>query len=308
MMSVNANRTLKKSFSTSSVSSMRISVSPPRKLPPNPVEKLADRIDELWKVIADRDDTIQTLTKRVTKLEQQNEINKSTEFVKDRVIDELRAEVDRQQMYTRRYSVNIAGIEKRRGEKPEDLKREVVSIVNEVDSDVNESDIDKLHRDGPVNGTQQDVIVRFKTHSAKESFYKKRKTLDRRGVKIRPSLSKQRKSLLNEANDVINTYRYKESADHPMYNPPEFVYANVHGDILMKMSIPTKKGLFIKINSIEQMSLAICEAQFVEGSLKRYEEKFFNRYNDTEFMPNNDGFLANVDFDDTDSGSSISLR
>ncbi len=302
VMNVSCNRSLKKSLSTSSISSMRISVSPPKD-PANPLEKVNERIEDLFQIISDRDETIRSLLKRVINLEQQNEIVKSKEFVKDRVIDELRAEIDRQQMYTRRYSVNIAGIEKKKGENHGDLKREVVDIINAVDSGVSESDIDKFHRDGPQNGSEQDIIVRFKTHSAKERFYMKRKTLNRRGVKIRPSLSKQRKQLLNQANDILETYQYKDS-ENPMYNPPEFVYANMHGDILVKMAIKSKKGLFIKIKSIEQMSLAIAEAQFVkDSSMKKYEDKYFKKYDDSY----DDDFLGNIS-DDSDSCANFSLR
>ena len=80
-----------------------------------------------------------------------------------------------------------------------------------------------------------------------------------------------------------------------MYNPPEFVYANVHGEILMKMAIKTRKGLFIKIKSIDQMSRAIAEAQFVKGSsMEKFEEKYFDEYDDS--------------YDNSDSCSSVSLR
>ena len=46
-------------------------------------------------------------------------------------------------------------------------------------------------------------------------------------------------------------------ADSNMENPPDFVYADVHGNLKLKMSKKTKKGFFFNFNSIEQLRFLI---------------------------------------------------
>ena len=135
------------------------------------------------------------------------------------------------QQYTRRYSVNVVGIDKKRGESHQDLKKEIEKLVNGVDSPTSMMDVDKFHRNGPARGKEQDVIIRFKSHSAKESFYRNRKSLDDElGIKIKPSLSPNSQNLLRQAQDCL-----KEFTDlSGMSNPPEFVFANIHGEFLVK--------------------------------------------------------------------------
>ncbi len=111
-------------------------------------------------------------------------------------------------------------------------------------------DVDKLHRNGRIHdGYKQEIIVRLKTHSAKESVYRARKkTSD--NVRIRPSLPKANKTLLHEAREVIEDYRYKEYSN----NPPEAVFANIHGDIQVKFAKESSKGMFVTIKSLEHLS------------------------------------------------------
>ena len=99
-----------------------------------------------------------------------------------------------------------------------------------MDSSTTPDDIDKMHRNGPPNGANQDIIVRFKTHSAKEAFYKARKSLPAllSYVKIRPSLSNDQQKLLKDARELLKEYSEGEFFGD---NPPEFVFADVHGNI-----------------------------------------------------------------------------
>jgi hypothetical protein len=112
--------------------------------------------------------------------------------------------------------------------------------------------VDKFHRNGPIDGKNQEIIVRFKSHAAKEIFYKERKNIDTR-IKIRPSLAPGRKRLLNESVNFVNDV-YSNSN---MENPPDFVYADVHGNLKLKMTKKTKKGLFFNFNSLEQLRFLI---------------------------------------------------
>ena len=221
----------------------------------------------LYKMIVQRDEQLDSLCeaqddmlKRIAKLEQKVDYQQSLISVKDCVVKALEGELHRLQQYTRRYSVNIVGIPKPRGEKLVDLQKKVEDIITSTDSGISPADIDKLHRNGRAKGEEQDTIVRFKTHAAKEAFYKKRKSIQEthRNILIRPSLSPAQKSLLDDARDFLKTSKFE---DTKCTNPPEFVFANVHGNIQVKMKNETRQGLFFTIRSVQHLTEVIERAQ-----------------------------------------------
>ena len=141
--------------------------------------------------------------------------------VRDHIVEGLKGEIQRLQQYTGRYYVAVSGIEKKREEKPEELREIVLKLVSEVKSNTGEHDIDKFQRNGRVHDDKkQDIIIRFKSHAAKEAFYKARKSLPptRNNTKIRPSLSPNQKTLLHEAQSVIEEFHLA----HEQINPPWF--------------------------------------------------------------------------------------
>ena len=187
---------------------------------------------------------------------------RSLVFVQSKVSDALRNEVNRLQQFTRRPCISISGIDKTRGESKDDLQKSIQGILDEVDCDVTLHDVDKFHRDGPTyDGFKQDIIVRFKSHAAKESVYRARKSTTGR-VRIRPSLTKSNKILLDEARNVLKNYNVDNSN---MKNPPVAVFPNIHGEIQVKFTEDTKKGMFIGFNSIEQLAhiLSCAESESV---------------------------------------------
>ena len=105
------------------------------------LEKQDDLITQLQNEVSHNSRTIQTLEKKVAKLEGEIIINKSLDFVKERVTEELKAQLVDLQQYTRRYSVVIAGdrtgIEER---------TTVEAILKEAASSTKMEDVDKLHR------------------------------------------------------------------------------------------------------------------------------------------------------------------
>ena len=214
----------------------------------------------LYDMIIERDGRMDKLHGKVNMIE-------SLLHIKDCVIEGLKNEIQRLQQYTRRYSVNISGIPKPRNEEEGDLQKIVEELITEVNSTTTVADIDKLHRNGRVHGDKQDVIVRFKSHSAKEAFYKARKQLDRnRRIKIQPSLSLAQKELLDDARD------YLASMDNVFLdNPPEFVFANVHGDIQVKMKEKCKDGLFVTFNHIDHLTRIISRANMREDSYEFHD-------------------------------------
>ena len=116
-------------------------------------------------------------------------INKSLDFVRERVTEELKAQLVDLQQYTRRYLVVSAGV--RTGI---DERTTVEAILKEAASNTKMEDVGKLHRVGPPKQGKQDIIVRFKSHTAKENFFKRKKCI--KNIKVRPSLAPERRKLL----------------------------------------------------------------------------------------------------------------
>ena len=141
------------------------------------------------------------------------------------------------------------------------MKKKVETIVTKVNCDTKIEDIDKLHRNGPAKGKDQEVIVRFKSHSAKETLYKNRSNLNDKNIKIKPSLSPHNKSLLRDAQELVSSYATVDGHVSGMTNPPDFAFANVHGDLQVKMKKRTRKGMFFGFSSIEQLAMIISNAQ-----------------------------------------------
>ena len=220
---------------------------------------LQDQINAQNEVINNQSDIINGLVLKVKMQEQELQRHVSLMSVKDCVFEALQKEVHRLQQYTRRYSVVVSGIEKKRGEKFEDLKKEIEGLVEKVQSSTTMEDVDKFHRNGPNRDGEQEVIVRFKSHSAKEAFYRKRKS-DGINVKIRPSLSPNTKSLLNAAVEQLEEYKNKHLM---MSNRPEFVFANIHGELQVKFQhdISKKRGMFAGFNSLQELACVIANAQ-----------------------------------------------
>ena len=111
------------------------------------------------------------------------------------------------------------------------------------------NDVDKFHCVGAKKDNKQDIIVRFKSHTAKEDLYRKKKNV-RRGIKIRPSLAPGRKALLDQANQVLDDY-YSDRTN--LKNPPHFVFADMHGNLKLKMTNKTRNRLFFKFYSITDL-------------------------------------------------------
>ena len=129
------------------------------------------------------------------------------------------------------------------------MREKVLKVVNEVASSTKEVDIDKFHRNGPVfEGNKQDVILRFKSHSSKVAFYRGRKTLppESRAIRIKPSLSPNQRKLLREAEALIDEYRFRDE----IINPPDFVFANIHGEIQVKLKHKYRHGDLVSFYTI----------------------------------------------------------
>ena len=265
-------RSLSEPDSDTSTGTITPQSSPNATLPPNAVPYYDNYT--LYRMLTDRNKTIDEMEAKIGRVEQKLEFLHSLLNVKDSVLRGVQNELHRLQQYTRRYSVSIAGIPKQRGEKTADLRKSVEDIINAAQSTTTPLDIDKLHRNGPVygqRGANQDTIVRFKSHSAKEAFYRARKSLpeEMQHVKIRPSLSEAQKNLLTDAKDYLKMNSFEGYGN----NPPDFVFANIHGNIQVKMKKQSKYGLFIDIKSVAHLAQVIARANDSEQSIMYHHEK-----------------------------------
>ena len=247
------------------------------------IQSLAERLNGVesqvffqTKHIGLQKDRIEELEERISCLEGDLIQTKAHLSVRDSVIEALRGEVQRLQQYTRRYSVTVVGIDKGRNENhenPEVLHEKVRQLITDVNSTTTEQDVDKFHRNGPLtNGKDQEIIIRFKSHSAKEAFYKARKNLlpSRKDVKIRPSLSMSQLNLLRDAQSVLEDL----SLDKEIVNPVEFVFANIHGLIQAKLKRKFRGSPFVSFNSIPDFVRKVQEAQVLRDADSAYEEVY----------------------------------
>ncbi len=227
----------------------------------NPIHQLNEKLEAqavlIQKLVSDaeaKDKTIASLQKRLLKVEADQVKTDSLLFIKDNVSKLLSQRITNLEQYTRRYSVIVKGIPYERNEKYDVLKEQVMKVIEQANSETTFEDVDKFHRNGTRDGMYQDVIVRFKSHSAKENFYNKRKTIQLERIKIQPSLSSDRKKLLGAANDFVQSFK---SAPGAYVNCPDFAFADVHGNLLVKMSNRTDNGLFFKFDSLDQLTKII---------------------------------------------------
>lgn len=215
------------------------------------VEQLELQVIQLLEDSKEKDRKLKKMEDRVLQLEADEMRNASYFSVQRNVSNLLSNRIAQLEQYTRRYSVIVSGIERKAGENKDSLRTEVDSLLQEAGSTAKVNDVDKLHRNGPRKGTQQDIIVRFKSHEAKEAFYKHRKNIKSRQVWVKPSLSYHNSDLLSKAKELVKGI----TADAQTYNnPPEFVFANVHGDLQVKLAKNTRDGtMFYSFNSIPNL-------------------------------------------------------
>ena len=246
------------------------SVSKPTKLS---VAQLQDKVEQLESLVnqmmadsAKKDKALEQMEIRILQLEMDEMKNASYLTVQKNVSDLLAKRVAQLEQYTRRYSVVISGLDRSKDETHASLQEQVNNLLTEAGSTSSMNDVDKFHRNGPRRGADQEVIVRFKSHYAKEAFYKKRKNITAQKIKVKPSLSAHSNTLLKEARDFID--HYTESPEN-YDNPPLFVCPNVHGNLLVKLAKDTDEGTsFYQFDSIQKLYEIITKFNDVEADLE----------------------------------------
>ena len=190
-----------------------------------------------------------SLEARVTQLEEK-------QIISAHVNELLNKEVDRLNQYTRRSNLVIRDMFVPENETVENVEHKVVKMIEKLNLPDVSRDFDKAHRLGKVkeiNGKKhQDVIVRFKSHSARYKLYSKRKEMN--NVRISPNLTKARSKLLNEAVEITRNIQRSDWG---------FVFANLHGDLLIRLTEKHKGKQYFDFDSIESLSKTLEEVQLL---------------------------------------------
>ena len=119
----------------------------------------------------------------------------------------------------------------KKNETCEDLKhsfeKNVIKDVGENSKEEFDFEYDKIHRNGKVNGTKQNVIGRFRSHQYPSDLYYARKEIKNRNIRLKPSLAKKKTELLRNA-----TERIEDDNTQGI----QFVYADFNGNIKIRLN------------------------------------------------------------------------
>ena len=202
------------------------------------IKSLKDKVLNLEKRVEEVEKRNKSLEEKVTVLESDN-------IISQKVSKLLATDLDRLDQYHRRSNIIVSNVLKQENEKNEDVIEKVNNIIAKdlnLPNVVNQ--IDKLHHIGKTrerNGKKtRDIIIRFKSHRARYEVYEKRKSSN--NIKIKPNLTKKRQTLRYDATQLV------ENNDKV-----DFAYADIHGDIKVRL-VNLHKGKYAhNINSIEEL-------------------------------------------------------
>lgn len=215
------------------------------------IEALQQKVNKLFnknKTLEERvdvlDNTKRKLTDKVEALESKVAICEVVNF-------NLSNEVDRLDQYTRRSNIIIKNIklpDDPKQETNEDVKKIVKKAIKDDLKlpDTILEDVDKFHRNGIIkqNGgiKTQNVIVRFKSHSSRYACLLKKRDL--KSNKIAPNLTRKRGQLLFNTTKIIKD---------KMLSQIEFVFANIHGDLQVRLAEPIEGTKVHPFDSLKQL-------------------------------------------------------
>lgn len=110
---------------------------------------------------------------------------------------QLQDRTDQLEMYTRRNSLRIFGLEERDGENNDQL---AISVAQKISVPLSLSDIDRCHRVGPkISGRKRPLIVKFVSYRKRQEVFRAKRLLKGSGITIREDLTRNRLELLQAA-------------------------------------------------------------------------------------------------------------
>ena len=150
---------------------------------------------------------IHKITSHINALESHVQLLEGKIAIQETISNLLEQKTDDLDANSRRLCTILSGIQKPKEETPENIKTSVFEILQKTGLPLEEIErnIDKLHwvRRFDHETQMQPIIVKFKTHSFKETIYQWRKKLAK-GIKISPSLAKQRFNILRHVQLIIS--------------------------------------------------------------------------------------------------------
>ena len=176
--------------------------------------------------------------------------------MREKVTERLQKEVTRLDQYGCRHNIVIRNVElPKKKETIEEVEVKVLDIVeNSLKSPDLAKDIDKTHRIGRVktrDGKSYQNIVRFKTHQSRYKTYQKRKLLTN-DVKIGVHLTRHRGSVLHDSIDFVKDI-----------NGVEFAYANIHGDLRVRLTDEYDGRDDFEFTSIQELKEILVEKELI---------------------------------------------
>lgn len=213
--------------------------------------------NELKALVNSLKSKVEELSTKNSNLEKKVEVLEEKQSISSHVTSLLTQEIDRLGQYQNRYNVIVKGVALPEKEHNDEVEHKICSMIKEEMGipDVLQ-DFDKAHRVGKikeVNGKkQQDIIVRFKSHAARYKVFNNRKTL-KNFKKIRPKLTHRRGKLLYDASLLI------ENVDNV-----DFVLANMHGDLQLRLKESYDGKHFFNFDSIDSLTYLLKDLGCIE--------------------------------------------
>ncbi|XP_020905418.1 uncharacterized protein LOC110243633 [Exaiptasia diaphana] len=156
---------------------------------------LRNEVDDLKKSVQFHSDEVEQLRKENSDLKAQVQQLTTNQEQLMKSADDLEERHDNLEMYTRKYNLEIHGISE---EDEEDLEEIVMKLGEAVGVEIEEDDIDIVHRmKVRVKRGPRPIIVRFMSHKIKSELYKAKKKL-RRIAGLNDDLKAEKAIYINE--------------------------------------------------------------------------------------------------------------
>ena len=221
------------------------------------LEALQQKVNKLANKNKSLEEKVDVLENTKRKLIDRVEVLETKMSVSENVTSRLTAELDRLDQYNRRSNLIIKNVnlpDDPKSETNEDIKVIVQRVIKDELQlpDTILDDVDKFHRNGHIKKTnnkqKQNIIVRFKSHSSRYACLLKKKSI--KSNKIAPNLTRRRGKMLFDANKIIKDKQLSASI--------EFCFANIHGDLQVRLAEPvngTKVHAFDSLKGLDDFLL-----------------------------------------------------
>ena len=212
---------------------------------------ITNQLTENFKIIVDNEikkmiseyqqvlnETTATVAKQVSSLKEENLKMQKEAYKSFKNIENM---CEENQQYSRRLCLRIKNIPRNVNETLKDLREYVESLFKEVDIDVPDCCLDRVHRISRSNDT---IIVRFTTFRHRSLLYSNRKNIGN-GVTVHLDLTKSRLDLLIEANTYVKAL-----------SNVKYAYSDINCKLKVRML--NDRGYFFK--SMNLLTQPICQS------------------------------------------------